>query len=470
LTQAAIERIFKDRLMRAIQSRAYQDRAVKFFGKSKAKRLLMTGPTGSGKTVIVARIIRQWIRQGKRVLVIVHRKELAVQMYEQLIRAGMKPSEVGVLMGTDAMSDAGKKRVRPEAPVQVCGIQTLIARDERPEADLVVVDEAHRIMADSYQSLLSDYPKARHLGLTATPIRFDGRGLADFYDELYVIEKPSKLVADGFLVEPKAFTVPEDKRPILKGLRLSDGDYSTRQLEARVNKKSLVGTIVAEIQRHAMNRQTVVFAVGIAHAKHILKQLRRAKFRAEILTGETPQAERDRILKDFETKRIQIIVNCGVLTEGWDMPICKCVVLARPTRSLTLYLQMVGRIERPYGNLRPILLDHVGVCLKRGFGLPTDDKDWKLVSSREPGNGFSDVLRKSCPDCDHVMPSACLECPDCGYVFQEPERVLDETTDRLIEFEAFRRRSESFVKTRPDILKTNPNWVEELVKAYGQAI
>lgn len=434
--------------MKKLQVRDYQERAFTHFKRSKAKRLCMTGPTGCGKTVIAARIIADYVKRGKRVLFVVHRRELAIQAFEQIRRGGVGLVDLGVIMGSDAVLASGRERVNPDAAVQVCGIQTLIAREARPPADLVIVDECHRTMADSYQTLLTDYPEARHLGLTATPIRFDGRGLGDFYEELYVIAKPSELIAGGFIVEPRAYTVPERERPELKGLRLSQGDYSLRELEARVNKRSLVGTIVNEVRRHAMNLQTVVFAVGRMHAEHIARQLKRARISCAVLLGDTPQAERTEILRRFEKKEIHVIVNVAVLTEGWDMPVCKCVVIARPTRSLTYYLQMTGRFERPYRGQRPILLDHVGACLRRGFGLPTDEREWKLVTGRESGNGESVAPWKVCPECNFNVPAGALVCSECDYSFPAALPVPDENEEKLEAYRSFRTRLVEFAKQK----------------------
>lgn len=418
----------------------------------------MTSPTGSGKTVIAVRIIALALKLGQRVLVVVHRRELAEQMYKHIRHMGIK--DVGVIMASDESLTSGLKRINPNAKVQVCGIATLISRGERPEADLVIVDEAHRAMAPSYQKVAEDYPEARHLGFTATPLRHDGIGMGDFYEELYTVETAPELVKAKWLVKHKAFTIPEHLRPSLKGLRVSEGDYALKQLEDHVDKPKFIGTIVEEIKRHASNRQTVIFAVGKQHAKHILKRVRRAGFSAELLIADTPQTEREQILGDFEKKRIQIIVNVGVLTEGWDMPVCKCVVLARPTKSLTLFLQMVGRIGRPYGNLTPLILDHVGACLK--WGLPTDLRHWKLTTSHDEENGAShEGPMKACPECYETVVAGYIgSCPNCGaHEFEAPKREPDETEERLVEMKQLRERVEALAKKKG----AGKAWVEKVL-------
>lgn len=439
--------------------RTYQKKAIDHVAKSKKKRILFTGPTGCGKTVIASALINKALKEKKRVLVVVHRKELAVQMYEQIIAFGVKKIDVGVLMGTDAQTADGKKRVNDNAKIQVAGIDTLTARDLRPKADLVIVDECHRVMADSYQTLLSAYSKAIHIGFTATPIRFDGRGLGDFYEELYIIAKPSQLVKEGWLVAPKIFTVPKHLLPDLKGVRSSGGDYSISQMESRVNKKKLIGNVYNEYVKHATNKQTVIFAVSVKHAEALTKRFLVKKVPTALLTGKTPVAERETTLNAFESKRIKVIVNVGVLTEGWDMPICKCIILARPTRSLGLYLQMSGRIERPYKNQIPVILDHAGCVEGRKFGFPTDDQPWSLLDPEENGTGSAPTKTCGNPKCNLIIPAGCVICPECGFENVIKVDILPETKDNLVELKAFRERVEKFAKERG----LKQDWVEKVV-------
>jgi superfamily II DNA or RNA helicase len=229
-----------------------------------------------------------------------------------------------------------------------------------PPADLVVVDEAHHVLAQSYKRILEIYPRAIVLGLTATPCRGDGRGLGNAFDVLIEAASVGDLVEQKYLV-PTVVYAPV--RPDLTGIQVKRGDYVEEQLAARMNTAQLVGDIVEHWHRLAGPRRTVVFATGVGHSRHIRDEFRRAGVLAEHLDGSTPTDERDRILAQLAAGQIDVVTNAMVLTEGWDSPSVSCLVLARPTKSLGLYRQMVGRVLRPApGKTDALILDHADPC------------------------------------------------------------------------------------------------------------
>jgi superfamily II DNA or RNA helicase len=413
-----------------VRLRPYQVEAIERVRecvRAGVRRIVIVLPTGGGKTLVASHIIASAVARGSRVVFLAHRRELVNQAYRKLIAQGLAEDQVGVLMASDP-------RRRPAAPVQVASVDTLRNR-AKPPAELVFVDEAHRARAKSYKNIAAEYPKAVHLGLTATPYRADGEGLADAYDDLVVVASTRQLIVEGYLVEPRVFTVPDSAMPDLSGVRVKGGDYDEAALADVVDRQPLVGNIVEHWLKHASGLRTVVFAVSVAHSRHIVERFQQAGVAAEHLDGTTPLADRDAILGRLEAGTTQVVANCGVLCEGWDQPSAKCAVLARPTKSTGLYLQQAGRILRPWQGARAIILDHGGCALEHG--LPQDDREFCLEGTRKKRGKRDTVaqLSKVCPACIAVLPPATRVCPECGYVFLE-EKLPQESDGNLVEVTA----------------------------------
>lgn len=393
----------------------------------RSRRVLYTLPTGAGKTVVAVILVRRALTEGKRVLFVAHRRELIDQAVERLRAAGLAPQRIGVIMGKDA-------RTRPDAPVQVASVQTL-SRREKPAADLVIIDEAHRAAADTYKRIRSFYPRAWELGLTATPFRGNGAGLEEHFDELVIGAKASELIAYGFLSEPRTFTAPAEHLPDVSRVRRSGGDYNIADLGRVTNRRELVAPIVATWLERSKDRPTVVFAVDVDHAKRICAEFIAAGVNAEHIDNETSIDERAAILNRLRAQETKVVTNCQILTEGWDFPDLGCIVCARPTRSEVLWLQMTGRIMRPghahpHNADRPVILDHAGNALL--FGLPQWDREVSLHSRKSSRRGHDPAKR--CPSCGETIRALDRVC-SCGYVFWElgAPPVID---GKLIELDA----------------------------------
>jgi DNA repair protein RadD len=380
-----------------------------------AARPLIVAPTGSGKTVIGAEIINRIVGRGGRVLVIAHRREIIRQTADKLIAAGVTPGIV--LAGFE-------KELRPYAHVQVAGIQTLHARAIRsnrmpmPAATVVIIDEAHHARARTYQAVIDAYPDAIIIGLTATPVRGDGRGLGNIFTELVEAPQIPELIKLGHLVGTKVYA-PVDK-DVAKGVKTQSGDYIVSALSKRMNTDELVGDVVTEWLKHGERRKTVCFAVDVAHSAHIKNEFVNFGVRAEHIDGSTPKDERDAILARLKSGETEVVSNCMVLTEGWDMPEVSCCVLARPTKQMGLFRQMVGRVLRPAeGKPDAIILDHSGAVHRHG--LPEDRIEWPLhvdyraenPTQAKRNRGEEPKLRE-CPSCKVLM--TVPPCSACGWM------------------------------------------------------
>lgn len=378
------------------------------------KRLVIVAPTGAGKTVIGARLVFSALQRGRRAIFVAHRRELITQTYRKLIESGVDEANIGVLMGDDG-------RTRAEAPIQVVSIATYVRRAP-PHADLVLIDECHRSLSPSYVSLIEHYSShgARVVGLTATPFRANGSGLSEVYEELLLVARPQQLIDQGFLVAPRVWS---GGSPDLSGVHTRGGDYVEHELQAAMNRRCLVGGIVEHWQRLAEGRRTVAFASGVEHSRAIVAAFSAAGVPAEHLDGETPTLERDAILERLERGETLVVSNCGVLCEGWDMPACKALILARPTKSLGLYLQQAGRVLRPWNDVRPIILDHAGNALRHG--LPQADRAYSLEGAKHEESPQA----RECPECSAVIAPGAQQCLECGFELERPRRELDTRID-----------------------------------------
>ncbi len=319
---------------------------------------LYVAPTGSGKTVCLAEVIRR--AADKHVLVFLHRREIVFQIRDKLADFGIT---AGLILAGEPMNQMAR--------VQIASVQTLSARCVRgsrdlPHADIVAIDEAHHVAARTYRQILDRYPDARMLDLTATPCRRDGRGLGSAFDLMIEAPQIDALIKLGHLVGTKVFAPPST--PNLKGVHTRHGDYVESELAKRVDRPELVGDIVVHKLRHALGLKTIVFASSVGHSRHIEDEMRAAGIRVAHIDGSTPKGERDEVLAQLARGEIEVVTNCMVLTEGFDLPDVGCIILARPTKSPGLFRQMIGRGLRPAQD-KPhcVVLDHAGATFQHGL-------------------------------------------------------------------------------------------------------
>jgi DNA repair protein RadD len=365
------------------------------------KRVVLVAPTGSGKTTIASEMIRSAEAKGNSVLFVAHRRELIEQAVARLAEHGI---DAGVIM-------AGHKP--KDRATQVASIQTLVRR-ENPPASVVVVDECHHARAKTYAETLDAYPDAAVIGLTATPWRSDGLGLAELFRAVVVAATPKQLIASGHLCDyaGKRYIAPD-----LTGVRTVAGDYEERGLAIACSAAQVVGDIVGKYCEHAMGKRAVLFASSIDNSKHLVALLKERGIKAEHL-DHTMGSERAGIVARVRSGETTLISNVGILTEGVDIPELQVAILARPTKSLALYLQMVGRVMRPKADGSKAWLHDHGGNIER-HGLPDALRDYSLESdtkkAAQPG-------LKTCEQCMAIFDGP-WPCPQCGF---EPVREVSE--------------------------------------------
>lgn len=421
-------------------------------------RVVGVSPTGSGKTVIGAAIVQTNWKQ-KRVLWVAHRKELLGQAKSELIAAGVDEGEIGILIGGSIDN--------PKARILIASVQSLAHKEKIPKVDLIVIDEAHRAAANTYRRIVGS-SKVPVLGLTATPWRLDGQPLGDIFKELVVLAEVTALEGDGYIAAPITYGVPQEKaRQLVRGT--SGGkDYNQKKLGKIMSKRTLMGDVVSECARLAPKARTLVFAVNREHGRKLCTAFRRAGRKASYLDGETSDSIRDDMLRRLRTGETEVIVNVDVLSEGYDCPAVKCIAIARPTKSLTRFLQYCGRGVRKYKGQRPIILDHGGNCWRHGLPNAERSEMWTL-DGEAPGSGSGVAPVKCCGECLAMVPSGCLTCPECGAELRSDKEIEAERLDlERLEFEKKEIERRRKVLTRLGIErgksgKELDRWVEKLV-------
>lgn len=409
-----------------IELRPYQERALDEVRREMAKgtkRICVTSPTGSGKTIMFCKIIKLATDRKRRVVVLVHRRELIDQTLDKLSRFGIF---AGVIMAKDSRTD-------PYFDVQVCSIQTLARRvgpserlphsERLPPADVVITDECHHAPSDSYRRVLAAWPEAVVLGFTATPWRTDKIGLRGLFDASVLVASYADLMRDGFLAPYDAWAYDS---PDLHDVPIVAGEYNQRLLGLAANTKVLVGSVVKEYVTHALGKRALLFPVNIEHSKHLVQEFQSAGVRAEHLDCDTPKLERKQLLDDFGAGKIAVVSSVGVLTEGFDDPGAEVAILARPTMSLSLHLQMIGRVLRPApGKTRAMIVDHAGNLLRHG--LPDDERDYSLTVTPKRTRDLH-----TCPICCAVFGQIRKDgtCPKCGELIAPPSSAGGEGSTR----------------------------------------
>jgi superfamily II DNA or RNA helicase len=368
--------------------RQFVDDIMAGFQVRRSRRVLGVLPTAGGKTVVFVKIAAA---SGARVNVVAHRRELVRQ-------AGAKLRAAGVDHGYVA---PGFPR-NPFARVQVVSVGC-----KWPAADLHILDEAHHAVAGQWTRNLEAQPESRVLGVTATPQRLDGRGLGDVFDDLVLGPSVAELTAAGYLTPARVYapSVGVDFR----GLGERAGDFAADEVASLMDRAAITGDAVEHYMDLCPLEPGVAYCASVEHAQHVAEAFGRAGWRAVAVDGKTPAPVRDAALQGLGDT-VDIVCSCDLISEGLDVPNLGAVVLLRPTESLTLYMQQVGRgLRTAPGKRELIVLDHAGNALRHG--LPDAPREWSLsgvkTKARPP------ALRQ-CPQC-YAIHNPGPTCPACGH-------------------------------------------------------
>tara|TARA_A200000159_G_scaffold68719_1_gene63641 strand:- start:4280 stop:6106 length:1827 start_codon:yes stop_codon:yes gene_type:complete len=385
-------------------------------GFARAPRILMTLPTGGGKTVIFTEAIKATVADGQTAMVVVHRRELLDQASAALARAGIEHSCLAPGFKVDAAHR-----------VVVASVQTLAARKKAPfTPDLLVLDEAHHAAGNNtWTRMVAKWPTAKVLGATATACRLDGKGLGGTFCLLVNGPTTPELIADGHLAPVRVFSPQVDVSA--DGVKLRRGDFNVADLVERFDTPEMSRDAVAHYQRITPEALAMVFCCTVAHAEHTAAAFNAAGVAAACLHGKLSRDDRRDILKSFAAGTIRVLTSCDLISEGTDIPAAQAAILLRPTHSLALYLQQVGRVLRPSpGKRHAIVIDLAGNTWRHG--LPDDAREWSLSFGLTPTTEPPEPKLQICPECDAVLSRRLQVCPHCGHVIRdwippEPEPV-----------------------------------------------
>ena len=353
-------------------------------------------PTGGGKTRIFCEIAKAARAKGAKVQVLVHRRELVDQ--------------------TDDPS--------------VMTIQSWTPDGE----DLVIIDEAHHACARTWKEKLLECKKV--LGFTATPERLDGGGLDVVFEKMVVGPTSSELIRRGWLSRYKIFVPPGQAD--LRGVQRRGGDYARGELATRCGERGVVATAVRNWSLYSGHRQTIGFCVSVAHMESVQEVFQEAGISCAAIEGKTPKKLRDELVRGFKEGRFKVLLSVDLISEGFDVPACDCVLLLRPTQSLGLHLQQVGRALRP-GAQEAVILDCAANTTRHGT--PAAERSWSLAGRKRERSGLvANLPVRVCPQCYSVHRPTLRICPYCQFLHPLDSRIPEEADVILQEHKEEQRK------------------------------
>lgn len=435
------------------------------------RRILAVMPTGSGKGTTIAFMVSEAARRGHRVLILAHRAELIADLSQRIHGLGINH---GIL--------ASGYREDLRDPVQVGSVQTVVRRLGRiPPPSMVIQDEAHHLVAGNmWGRIIETWPTAFLIGKTATPQRLSGEGLGmghgGFFTTMVMGPDAAWLTDEGFLVPARIFAPPGID---LSGIRRFDTAKGRHDSDSILRQGQAMGDAVSHYRRTIEdhhNGTAIAFCCSVDHADALAEAFRSDGIAAARLDGSMDRGERRRLINDLGAGVLKVLTSCDIISEGTDIPSVTGAILLRPTDSLGLHLQQVGRVLRPCpGKTHAIINDHVGNSLRHG--LPTDPREWSLEGRPKRKRAASDALPvRVCPKCFSTLPSTVPICTECGHVFEAARRELTVVDGNLQELTPQqlaqqRRRAIGQARTREELEALRlergykPGWVDHMLRA-----
>lgn len=401
-----------------MQLRVYQEELItKTRAKMRegAKRILIVAPCGAGKTILSTFMCAEHAAKGGHVLFVAHRQELLEQAHDTFRQAGQSTEGVDIL----SVQTAGRRIGKLTPPT------------------MIVIDEAHHAAAGTWKKLLSAFPQAWVVGLTATPCRLDGRGLGDVFEHMVTGITTGELIAEKYLAPYRYYA------PTLAdagGLQTTAGDYNRAATVRLMDTPAIIGDAVAHYKRIIPEKQAIVYCAGVAHSKHMAQVLGEAGIRAAHLDGDTPVLERRRIINAFRKRRILALTNVDLLGEGFDVPACDATIMLRPTKSTALFIQQSMRCMRYEPGKQAIIIDHVGNATRHGF--PDDPREWMLDPKPKKRKKERESRYVTCEQCYCVYEPPPFVCPGCGEAPEKSAReALEQRAGILVEITEEERKA-----------------------------
>jgi DNA repair protein RadD len=424
-----------------ITLRPYQDQCIAGLRGAFAQGYhspLLVSPTGSGKTVMFSYLTGKLLAAGKRVALLCHREELVDQISRTL-------RDFDVRHGLITAGSLYDRRLQ----AHVASVATLIRRLDRTAVpDYVICDEAHHcIGASTWGKIVAGWrkvnPALRLIGVTATPERLSGEGLGEVFDEMVLGPTTRELIDIGSLAEYRLFA--PHQAVDLSGVHMQAGDFNRKELGGALDKPAIIGSAVGEYSKLLNGAPAVAFCVSVEHAHHVAEQFRAAGFRSACIDGKMDKGLRRDLVRDFANGQVNVLTSCDIVSEGFDIPGIVGAILLRPTWSLALYLQQVGRALRTApGKDSAVLLDHVGNSSRHG--MVDDPRAWSLLGREERRGKKKDedvVACRQCEKCYAVSPAAASKCRECGAPFPVKSRQIEEVAGTLSEVEVAKARREA---------------------------
>lgn len=415
--------------------REYQTDLIKDI-RSQAKQhksICVVAPCGSGKSVMQGYLAKMATDKGSRVLFLVHRKELCQQIIDTFRKCNVNFDLCKIGM-----------------------VQTIVRRlDSEPAPDVIITDENHHCLANSYIKIYNYFDKAFKFGFTATPVRLGGRGLHPVYNSLLTGPTVKWLISNNFL---SSFRLYSKKLVDTSNLHIRSGEYKSDEVNELMDNNVIYGDTVKNWLELAKDKKTIVYCSSIKTSLDTSNAFENAGIKSRHLDGKTNSIDREMAVNAFRNDDIKVLCNVDLFGEGFDVPDCECVILLRPTKSLSLYIQQSMRAMRYQENKTAVIIDHVGNCFEHG--LPDLEHNWTLQDKEKKKSKKKETEEKikQCPECFMVIEPHIGVCPHCNHIFEKIEKHKDVEDIILGEI------------TSDEILKRKPHDYYKKIKTLDELI
>jgi len=421
------------------------------------KNIMVQSPAGSGKSVTMSEVARRATEKGNRVLFIVHRRELVSQIKGTFIAndVNMELCHVGMVQT----------------------VANRIKNGKEPTPAIILVDEAHHSLAKTYTNIFESFPNAYVYGFTATPWRMSSKGFTEIFEDLILGKTVDWLIDEHRLAPFKYYSVNLMDSDILT--HNSTGDFNNDSI-TKAMQKTIYGDAVTNYKKFADGKKTIIYTHNVESSINVAEKFKDNGYDALQVDGKTPKQQRELAMEMFREGKVNILVNAELYGEGVDVPDCECVILLRPTESLTLFIQQTMRAMRYQPNKQAIIIDHVGNWYRHG--LPDTEHNWKehFEGGKKKKSKDNSVPIKECPECFGVVESSYKICPYCGCEFPKEEQEgydlienaeLEEVTeDKVIQLNLKTAEECESVEELYQLAKENgykPGWAYVQAKRLG---